>query len=153
MIRTTYPDRICYRPGCDDRECHVLLPEGVRIGKRAAISPGCIISEILLHRHSTRMSHMRIRERTAIPPGCITFGILLRRHSTRKSHIRNSSRRHSIQIFCIRRLMPDERGRRFNFSSQTYPDPLTVPTRRVSQPFCTVPRCSPETSRYVRPTF
>ena len=39
MIWTTYPDRICYRPGCDDRECRVLLPKGVRIGERAAIPP------------------------------------------------------------------------------------------------------------------
>ena len=30
----TYPDRICYRTGCDVRECRVLLPEGVRIGER-----------------------------------------------------------------------------------------------------------------------
>nr|CAN77344.1 hypothetical protein VITISV_011625 [Vitis vinifera] len=58
MIRTTYPDRICYRPGCDDRECRVLLPEGVRIGERAAIPPGCLTSGILLRRHSTRMSHI-----------------------------------------------------------------------------------------------
>ena len=35
MIRTTYPDRICYRPGCDVHECRVLLPKGVRIGERA----------------------------------------------------------------------------------------------------------------------
>ena len=35
MIRTTYPDRICYRPGCDVHEYRVLLLEGVRIGERA----------------------------------------------------------------------------------------------------------------------
>ena len=29
MIRTTYPDRICYRPGYDVHECRVLLPDGV----------------------------------------------------------------------------------------------------------------------------
>ena len=68
FIRITYPDMICYRLECDRRECRVLLPEGVRIGKRAAI-----------------------------PPGCITSGILLCRHSTRMSHIRNLHRRHSIQ--------------------------------------------------------
>ena len=38
MIRTTYPDRICYRPRCDAHECRVLLPEGVRIGERATCS-------------------------------------------------------------------------------------------------------------------
>ena len=40
MIRTTYPDRICYRPGCDVCECRVLLPEGVRIGERIACPLG-----------------------------------------------------------------------------------------------------------------
>nr|CAN66746.1 hypothetical protein VITISV_013700 [Vitis vinifera] len=74
-----------------------------------------------------------------ILPRCLTSGILLRRHS--------------IRIFRIRRLMPDGRRGRFNFPGQTYPDPLIALTRRVSQPFCTVPRCSPEASRYVRPTF
>ena len=74
-----------------------------------------------------------------IPPGCLTFEILLRRHS--------------IRIFCIRRLPPDGKGGRFNFPGQTYPDSLIALTRRVSQPFCTVPWCSPEASRYVRPTF
>ncbi|WKA07176.1 hypothetical protein VitviT2T_025034 [Vitis vinifera] len=58
--------------GCDDRECRVLLHEGVRIGERAtyplresgwscsaAIPPECLTSRILLRRHSTRMSHIR----------------------------------------------------------------------------------------------
>nr|CAN70654.1 hypothetical protein VITISV_005695 [Vitis vinifera] len=40
FIRTTYPDRICYRPECDRHECRVLLLEGVQIGERAAIPPG-----------------------------------------------------------------------------------------------------------------
>ena len=53
---------------CDDRECRVLLPKGVRIGERATCSlgefgwscsadipPGCLTSEILLRRNSTRM--------------------------------------------------------------------------------------------------
>ena len=110
MIRTTYPDRICYCPGCDDHECRVLLPEGVRIGKCAAI-----------------------------PLGCLTSGILLRRHS--------------IRIFHIQHLTPDGRGERFNFPGQTYPDPLIALIRRVSQIFCTMSRCSPEASRYLRPTF
>nr|CAN70018.1 hypothetical protein VITISV_009525 [Vitis vinifera] len=59
FIRTTYPDTICYRPGCDDRECRVLLLERVRIGEHATIPPGCVTSGILLRRHSTRMSHIR----------------------------------------------------------------------------------------------
>ena len=43
--------------------------------------------------------------------------------------------------------------RAFQLPRQTYPDPLIAFARRVSQPFCTVPRCSPKASRYVRPTF
>ena len=41
MIRTTYLDRICYRPGCDIHECRVLLPKGIRIGERTA----CLLGE------------------------------------------------------------------------------------------------------------
>ena len=47
---------------------------------------------------------------TDIPPGCLTFGIFLCQHS--------------IWIFHIRPLTPDGRGWHFNFSGQTYPDPL-----------------------------
>ena len=75
FIRTTYPDRICYRPGCDDRECRVLLPKGVRIGERATCSLG----------------ELGWSCSADIPPGCLTSGILLRRHSTRMYHIRNST--------------------------------------------------------------
>ena len=73
MIWTTYPDRICYRPRCNDRECRVLLPEGVWIGKRAI--------------YPLRESGWSCS--VDIPPGCLTSGILLCRHSTRMSHIRN----------------------------------------------------------------
>ena len=105
--------------GCDDRECRVLLHEGVRIGKRTT--------------YPLRKSGWSCS--AAIPPGCLTSGT------------------HLLRIFRIRRLTPDGRGEHFNFPSQTYPDPLVALTRRVSQPFCTVPRCSPEASRYVRLTF
>ncbi|RVW89446.1 Retrovirus-related Pol polyprotein from transposon 17.6 [Vitis vinifera] len=40
MIRTTYPDRICYRPGCDVHECRVFLPEEARIGEHHMSSWG-----------------------------------------------------------------------------------------------------------------
>ena len=105
-------------------------------------------------RHFTRMYHIRNSAplsfypdvshskfcSAAIPPGCLTFEILLRRHSTRMSHIHNSGRVtfNILRIFCIRRLTPDGRGVRFNFSGYTYPNPLIAFTRRVSQPFCTV---------------
>ena len=105
MILITYPDRICYCPGCDDRECRVLILEGVRIGERADIPLGCLTSGNLLRRHSTRMSYIRKSTPPTfhpdvlhpeicsadIPPGCLTSGNLLCRHSTRMSHIRNSS--------------------------------------------------------------
>nr|CAN64928.1 hypothetical protein VITISV_003829 [Vitis vinifera] len=57
-------------------------------------------------------------------------------HLLRISHIRNSVRSNmsgsSDRIFHIRRLTPDGRGGRFNFPSQTYPDPLIALTRRAS---------------------
>ena len=57
--------------GCDDRECRVLLHEGVRIGERAT--------------YALRESGWSCS--ATIPPRCLTSGILLRRHSTRMSHI------------------------------------------------------------------
>ena len=131
-------------------------------------------------RHSTRMYHIRNSATPTFHPDISppTFhpDKGARCHSTRMYHIRNSaappfhpdvshlesSRRHSIRIFHrhhstrmyhIRRLTPNGRGGRFNFPGQTYPDPLIALTRRVSQIFCTVPRCSPEASRYLPPTF
>ena len=73
---------------------------------------------------STRMYHIRKSAAAAIPSGCLTSGI----------------------------QEPDGRGGSFNFSGQTYPDPPIVLTRRISQQFCTVPRCFPEASRYLRLT-
>ena len=72
---------------------------------------------------STRMYYIR-KSATTIPPGCIASGI----------------------------MTPYRRGERFNFHDQTYLDPLIALTRRISQQFCTVLRCSPEASRYVRQT-
>ena len=60
FIRTTYPDRIGYRPECDKRECRVLLPEGVRLGERAPFHPDVSHPELCC---------------AAIPPGCLTSGI------------------------------------------------------------------------------
>ena len=132
MIRTAYPDRICYRPGCDDRECRVLLPKGVRIEERATIPLGYITSGILLPPpfhpdvlHPEFCSAViqpgcltsRWSCSSAIPPGCLT------------------SETHLLRIFRIRRLPLDGRGGRFNFHGQTYPDPLIALIRRVSQPF------------------
>ena len=117
----------------------------------------------LLRRHSTRMSYIWNSAPSpfhpdvlhpefcsaVIPPRCLTSEILLRRHSTRMSHIRHTPSPD------ISHPVPDVgwEMRRFNFPSQTYPDPLIALTQRVSQPFCTVPRCSPEASRYLQPTF
>ena len=132
FIRTTYLDRICYRPG-------VMIASAVCFSQRESGQGSA--PHILLENPDG-----------AAPP---TFH--------RMFHIRNSAPppfhsdvshpAHSIRIFHIRCLTPDGRGGRFNFPGQTYPDPLIALIRRVSQPFCTMPRCSPEASRYVRPTF
>ena len=141
MIRTTYPDRICYCLGCDDHECHVLLLEGVQIALRRVSSWGI------------RMELRRIAMRA---PCHQEEGSLHLVHvdgppcDVRISHSRNSIMSDmsgsSDRIFHIRRLTPDRRAGRFNFPGQTCLDPLIALTRRVSQPFCTVPRCSPEAS-------
>ena len=137
--------------GCDDRECRVLLPKGVRIDQAPHVSSWGIRMELV------RMDPYTMHTRTIT---LATFHLLL------ISHIRNFVRLtfHHLRMFHIRRLPQDGKGRRFNFPGQTYPDPpkaltqrvsqpfCTVPitfTRRVSQSFCRVPRCSPEASRYV----
>ena len=98
--------------------------------------------------HSTRLSR-------AITPGCRRHYIWLPPLSTRMYHIRNSGRVtfHLLRMFHIRQTFPDGRRGHFNFHDQTYPDPPIALTRRISQQFCIVPRCSPEASPYVQPTF
>ena len=113
MIRKTYPDRICYRPGCDVHECRVLLPEGIWMELlRIVMRAPCHQGEGSLH-----LAH-------ADGPPC----------DTRQSSFhpgRNSVRPtfHFLRIFHIRRLTPDGRGGPFNFPSQTCPDPLIAFTR------------------------
>ena len=146
----------------------IRVPRGlwqVSFSSRQHIWIGYAIIRISSGQHSTRMPHIRIGERAAIPPKMSHIRMeLLRRHSTRMSphpdgvalptfHPDVSYSAHSIRIFCIQCMTPDGRGGRFNFPSQTYPDHLIAFTWRVSQPFCTVPWCSLEASRYVRPTF
>ena len=76
------------------------------------------------------------------PPGCITSGILLPPPFHPNVHIRNSAAA-AITPGCFTSgiLTSDGRGERFNLPGHTYPDPLIALTQRVSQPFCTVPRC------------
>nr|CAN60234.1 hypothetical protein VITISV_016498 [Vitis vinifera] len=69
FIRTTYPDRICYRPGVMIASAN---PDGA--------APPPFHPDVL---------HLEFCS-AAIPPGCLTSGILLRRHSTRMSHIRHT---------------------------------------------------------------
>ena len=71
--------------------------------------------------HILRISHIR----NSVRP---TFHILW------ISHIWNSVRStfHLLRILHIRRLTPDGRGGRFNFPSQTCPDPLIALTQRAS---------------------
>ena len=109
--------------------------------------------------HSTRMVIIAHSTQVGIPsgcrhyiqlpptfhPGCPHPKFCYRPHSTRMFYIQNSAAA-VIPPGC---LTPDRRGERFNFLGHTYPDPLIALTRIVSQPFCTVSRCSPEASRYV----
>ena len=153
-IRTTYPDRICCCPGviivsAAWAVAGCLFHSNNLSGQgSASTSPECLTSGNLLPRHSTQMyhiwnsapptfhpnvSHLEFCS-AAIPPGCLTSGTF---HSN------------------ILHPAPDAgwERRRFNFLGKTYPDPLIEFTRRVSQQFCAVSRCSLEASRYVRPTF
>ena len=91
----------------------------------ATFHPGCITFGILLlPPFHPDVSHPEFFC-AAIPPGCLASGI----------------------------LTSDVRGEHFNFPGHTYPDHLIVLTRRVLQIFCTVSRCSPEASRYLRSIF
>ena len=159
MIRTTYPDRICYRPGCDAHKCRVLLPEGVRIGEWATCPLGesewsCSVSsgEGVPTPCTRRRSPLRsiaysnrgriLSSRLSTFSGYFISGIPSADISHPEFcaptfHIRNFVRWHfifGIQCFDILHpdiSQPDGRGGRFNFSSQTYPDPLIALTRRV----------------------
>ena len=149
--------------GCDDRECRVRI--GYAIVRVWWSRVPCL--DMICYRPGvwcSQASRAHLRNPDGVAPDSsfistrmeiLTSGILLRRHSIPISHIRNSVRvtYHLLLIFHIRQTYLDGKGGRFNFLSQTYPDPLIALTRRVSQPFCTVPRCSPKASRYVRPTF
>ena len=98
-------------------------------------------------------------------PGCQKLSIRLRRHlhpaaatlhsadaaSTRMYYIRKSAATIPPECIASGIMTPDGREERFNFHNQTYPDPPIALTRRISQQFCTVPRCSPKASRFVRP--
>ena len=146
-IRTTYPDRICYCPG-------VIIVSAAWAVAGCLFHPNTLSGQDMLSSGTTYSDricyHPDISTPPTFPPGCLSSGIMLCRHSTRMSHIRNSAPppfhpdvshlAHSIR-------------RRFNFPGRAYPDALIASTWRVSQIFCTVPRCSPEASRYLRPTF
>ena len=111
MIRTTYPDRICYLPGCDVRECRVLLPEGVRIGEQPHILLGNL--DGVAPDSDTRHSSFHPRK-NSIQPTFQLPRLDMSGSSDRISHIR-----------C---LMPNGRRGRFNFPGQTCSDPLVALT-------------------------
>ncbi|KAL6328809.1 hypothetical protein AAG906_003826 [Vitis piasezkii] len=73
--------------------------------------------------------------------GCLTSGILLRRHSTGIFHIR-----HLPDAEWERRAFQLPRSNIFGSADSAYPESFAAI-------FCTMPRCSPEASRYLRPTF
>ena len=110
----------------------------------AAITPGCQKLSTRLPPHYTRLlRHLHSVAATLHPATAA---------STRMYYIRKSAA--TIPLGCIAYgiLTSDGRGERFNFHDQTYPDSQIALTRRISQQFYTMPRCSPEASRYVRHT-
>ncbi|RVW64179.1 hypothetical protein CK203_046335 [Vitis vinifera] len=133
--------------------CRVLLPEGVRIGEHATCPLG--ESGWSCSFLSTRMYHIRNSAPPTfhpdvshpkffsadIPPGCLTSEILLRQHSTRIFHIR-----HLPDAEWERRAFQLPRSDISGSADSAYPESFATI-------FCTVPRCSPEASRYLRPTF
>ena len=171
MIRTTYPDRICYRLGVmfTSAVCFSLRESGEGSAPHVLLrNPDRVDPDSLAHSVSSgrgvpipctrRRSPLRsIAQSTWGRIPCANISHPEFRAST--FHIKNSVRRHfTSEILCFNILhpdisQPDGRGGRFNFPGQTYPDPLIALTRRILQPFCTMSRCSPEASRYVRPTF
>ena len=143
MIWITYPDRICYRLGCDDRECRVLLPEGVQIALRRVSSWGIWMElrQIALRSVSSWGIRMELRRIAMRAPCHQEEGSLHLVHAdgppcdVRISHSRNSVLSDMSgscdRIFHIRRLTPNGRAGRFNFPGQTCLDPLIAFTRRV----------------------
>ena len=119
-IRTTYPDRVCYRLGCDVHECRVLLPEGVRIAWPRVLlgNPDGVDPDSLAHSVSSGRG---------VPTPC----------TGRRSPLRNIAQSTRGRIPCADILhpdisQPDRRGGRFNFSGQTYLDPVIAFTQRAS---------------------
>ena len=111
--------------------------------------------------HPTPCCHHFIPDCRQVAPGCCHFIPGCRHlHPDARRHFAPGCRHlHPIaahfppQMFTSGILMPDGKGERFNFSGYTYPDHLIASTRMGEQPFCTVLRCSPEASRYLRPTL
>ena len=124
---TLHPAAKSFPPGCT--AIYTRLPP---------FTPGCC------HHYTRRCQKLSIQLRRHLHPAATA--------STRMYYIRKSAA--TILPGCIASgiLTPDGRGERFNFHDQTYPDPPIALTRRISQQFCTVLRCSPEASRYVRQT-
>ncbi|RVX13140.1 Retrovirus-related Pol polyprotein from transposon 17.6 [Vitis vinifera] len=101
MIQTTYPDRICYRPGVmftsalcfslrEEKGPYTSHTQTVPLARHNSFHPG----KNSVCRHFT----------SGIPPADISYPDI---------------------------SQPNERGGRFNFPGQTYPDPLIALTQRV----------------------
>nr|CAN77577.1 hypothetical protein VITISV_007726 [Vitis vinifera] len=138
MIRTTYPDRVRYRSGCDVHKYRVLLLEGVRIAWRRMSFLGIRMELrwIAMQLCGIEMGPYTLYTQTA--------PLAMRRYLTPKilsghtypDPLITLTRRAStadIPPFSspnISHPAPDvgwER-RRFNFPGQTYPDPLIALT-------------------------
>nr|CAN69594.1 hypothetical protein VITISV_043243 [Vitis vinifera] len=136
MIRTTYPDRVCYHPGCDVHKFRVLLSWGIRMELiRIAMHTPYHQGEGSLHL-ARGDGPPCDAQHSSFHPGKNyvrpTIHLLRISHIRKFSSVRSYMSGSSDRIFHIQHLTPDGRAGRFNFPGQTYPDPLIALTRRVS---------------------
>ncbi|RVW77704.1 hypothetical protein CK203_053419 [Vitis vinifera] len=149
MIRTTYPDRICYRPRCNVNECRVLLPEGVRIGEHAACllgnlngvaldSDACSVSSgrspYTLHTQTAPLCDAR---HSSFHPGKNSIWPTL--HLLRISHIQNSIR----PTFHLLRISHIQNSIRRCFTFSGYLTSGILSGRRFTSPDISHPEFNP----------
>ena len=149
----------------------------------ADIPPGCLTSGILLRRHYTQMSHIQNSSPSTFHPNIshptLDAGWEKRAFQIPRSDISGSFdsaypesffsklRKSTIQCFkrwaiqswnegitvIASRSLQDEGRMLHDCEISLWLQKCCPFPTKISQPFCTVPRCSPEASWYVRPTF
>ena len=147
MIRTTHPDRICYRPGVmfTSVVCFSLREFGqgsaphVLLGNPDGVDPESLARSRVIRERGPYTLHTQtvpFAQHSSFHPRKNSIWPAF--HLLRIFHIRNSVCRHftSRCESCADILHPDishldGRGGRFSFSGQTYPDPLISLTKRV----------------------